>query len=105
MTKKKISATLLSALTMLTFFTPVAEAGEGYRGGRVNGCQGYISGRQAWTNCIGATATGSVATKVWCTAEPTHVSSWVHITRGSTAYNIAKTTCSFNVHTAQAVWQ
>lgn len=102
--KAKISA-ILVALALCIGTAGTAMAATGYRGTSVNGCQAYISGSNAWTNCSGAKKTGQVATKAWCTSQPTRISSWSSISKNSSATGLASVGCTFNVHSGQTLWQ
>ncbi|MBC3186802.1 hypothetical protein H7347_09530 [Corynebacterium sp. zg-331] len=102
---KKMSSALLAVATAAAFLAPTAYAAQGYRGNKVNGCQAYIDGSDAWTNCRPSTKSGQLATKVWCTAQPTRVSDWAYVGNGSNVSSIAKVGCTFNVHSGQTLWQ
>lgn len=102
--KKRIGAAVL-ALALGFGLAGPAFADSGYRGTKVNGCQAYIEGSNAWTNCSNTAKDGQVATKAWCTAQPTRTSSWSLITKNSTATGLAHVGCTFNVHTGQTLWQ
>ena len=103
--KKKIFSAALAAATTLSFIAPATFAAEGYRGGKSHGCQAYIHGTNAWTNCSPATKSGQVATKAWCTAQPTRLSRWSYVGKGANVTQIALVGCTVNVHSAQTIWQ
>ena len=101
----KTIGSVLLALSLAVGIAAPSLAAEGYRGTKVNGCQAYISGSQAWTNCSNAKKTGSIATKAWCTGQPTRQSNWNRVSEGSTATGISLVGCTVNVHSGQTLWQ
>lgn len=102
---RRIIAGFLVAAATVFAGAGAAYAESGYRGDKVNGCQAYIQGTAAWTNCTSTTKAGQLATKAWCTAQPTRSGSWVMVSNGATKYDLSTTGCHFNVHTAQTLWQ
>lgn len=96
---------LIAVATAAALLAPASYAAQGYRGTKEHGCRTYIHGSDAWTNCQSATRSGQVATKVWCTAQPTRVSSWSYVGAGSNVSRIATVGCAANVHSGQTLWQ
>ncbi|KQB83601.1 hypothetical protein Cocul_01671 [Corynebacterium oculi] len=105
MKAKKISSALLTVATAAALLAPASYAAQGYRGTKTHGCQAYIDGSKAWTNCQPATKGGQVSTKVWCTAQPTRLSNWSYVGVGSNVTRIATVGCASNVHSGQTLWQ
>lgn len=101
---RRIASTLLAVIALSASMAVPAYAGQGYRGTAPFGCQAYINGRSAWTDCTPAKASGYIHTKAWCTAEPTQESSKAWVSKGSRVLQIAQVWCTFNVHTAQTYW-
>lgn len=102
---KRVAVTVAISALMLGTWASAANAADGYRGTTVHGCTSYISGSNAWTNCFSTDAAGSVRTKAWCTAQPTRYGNWTYLSSGSSAYPVSNVGCTFNVYTAQAMWQ
>lgn len=101
--KMKLITRISAAFAALVLSVSVAvpsTAATGYRGDTNNNCRAYIDGSNAWTNCFGATATKTMRTKAWCTAQPTRYGRWVEVRKGTHINYISPVGCTFNVHTA-----
>lgn len=96
---------IVATLLLIMGIGGTAFAAEGYRGSNVYGCQAYISGSKAWTNCRPATRSFEYATKAWCTGQPTRMGAFRTVSRNSTVTGISEVGCTFNVHTAQTKYQ
>lgn len=103
-TQSRVAATLLAIGLTFGAASP-ALAGDGYRGSTVYGCRAYIQEDKAWTNCKPATRSVKIATKAWCTGQPTTYGAWTWASKGKYAYNLSSTECLFNVHYAQTLAQ
>lgn len=102
---RRIIAGILVAAATVFAGAGAAYAAEGYRGDKVNGCQAYIQGTAAWTNCASTTKAGQLATKAWCTAQPTRTGKWLGVSKGAYISGGSWVECTFNVHSGQTLWQ
>ncbi len=66
---RRIASTLLAVIALSASIAVPTYAGQGYRGTEPFGCQAYINGSSAWTDCTPAKASGYIHTKAWCTAQ------------------------------------
>lgn len=102
--KAKVTS-IIATLLLIVGVGGTAFAAEGYRGTNVYGCQAYISGSKAWTNCRPATRSFEYATKAWRTGQPTRMGPFRTVSRNSNVTGVSEVGCTFNVHTAQTKYQ
>ncbi|MDP9852171.1 hypothetical protein [Corynebacterium lowii] len=100
---KRISTAMLMAASGLALLSPSALASAGYQGEDSNGCQAYVDGNNAWTDCDPASTDGQLATKAVCTSGEEKESAWSFVGAGSRVTRVALVTCDSGVLNAETI--